>query len=77
MDYTLRGKPVMTGSERGIITSLSIEAKKRGLRARYVAAKKSGQICPEAFFVSSNYTAYSIYARRMYAIVQALYAFGA
>jgi DNA polymerase-4 len=69
MDYRLRGKPVMTGSERGIITSLSIEAKQRGLR-RGMSLKEIRAICPEAFFVSSNYTAYSIYARRMYAIVR-------
>jgi DNA polymerase-4 len=69
MDYKLRGKPVMTGSERGIITSLSIEAKRCGLR-RGMSLKEIRAICPEAFFISSNYTAYSIYARRMYAIVR-------
>jgi DNA polymerase-4 len=69
LDHTLRGKPVITGSERGIITSLSVEAKKRGLR-RGMSLKEIEAICPEAFFVPSNYTAYSIYARRMYAIVR-------
>lgn len=69
LDYTLRGKPVMTGSERGVVTSLSIEAKKRGLR-RGMSLREIKAICPEAFFVVSNYTAYSIYARRMYRIVR-------
>jgi DNA polymerase-4 len=69
LDHTLRWKPVMTGSERGVITSLSIEAKRRGLR-RGMSLREIRVICPEAFFVPSNYTAYSIYARRMYAIVR-------
>ena len=69
LDHTLRGKPVLTGSERGIITSLSLEAKSRGLR-RGMSLREIQAICPEAFFVPSHYTAYSIYARRMYAIVR-------
>ena len=69
LNHTLRGKPVMTGSERGIITSLSVEAKARGLR-RGMSLREIRAICPEAFFIPSNYTAYSIYARRMYAIVR-------
>jgi DNA polymerase-4/DNA polymerase V len=69
LDYTLRGKPVMTGSERGVITSLSVEAKQCGLR-RGMSLREIRAICPEAFFVPSNYTAYSIYARRMYRIVR-------
>ena len=35
-----------------------------------MSLKEIEQICPEAFFVPSNYTAYAIYARRMYAIAK-------
>ena len=69
MDYRLRGKPVITGGERGIVTSLSKEAKARGL-ARGMPMRQIREICPEVIAVVSNYTAYSIYARRMYAIVR-------
>ncbi len=69
MDYRLKGKPVITGGERGIVTSLSIEAKQRGLR-RGMSMGEIRDICPEVIAVVSNYTAYSIYARRMYAIVR-------
>ncbi len=68
-DWRLRGKPVVTGGERGAATSLSYEAKARGVH-RSMPMKEIRRICPEAVIVSSDYTAYSIYARRMYAIVR-------
>jgi len=68
-DWRLRGKPVVTGAERGAATSLSYEAKAYGLN-RSMPMREIRRICPEAIIVSSDYTAYSIYARRMYAIVR-------
>lgn len=68
-DWTLRGKPVVTGGERGAATSLSIEAKKLGLH-RAMPMQEVRRVCPEAVIVAGDYTAYSIYAQRMYAIAR-------
>ncbi len=69
MDHTLRGLPVVTGAERGAATSMSYEAKRMGV-ARSMTLKQIRACCPNVVVVNSNYTAYSIYARRMYAIVR-------
>ncbi len=69
MNHRLRGKPVVTGGERGAATALSIEAKRLGL-TRGMPMKQIRELCPEVIVVKSDYTAYSIYARRMYAIVR-------
>lgn len=69
LNHTLRGKPVVTGGERGAATSVSIEAKLRGLR-RGMTLKDMKAVCPDVVIVPSDYTAYSIYAKRMYAIVR-------
>lgn len=68
-DWRLRGRPVVTGGERGAATSLSREAKRLGLR-RSMPIQEIRRVCPEAVVVAGDYTAYSIYARRMYAIVR-------
>lgn len=68
-DWRLRGKPVVTGGERGAVTSLSIEAKKLGLH-RGMPMQEVRRACPEAIIVAGDYTAYSIYAKRMYAIAK-------
>ncbi len=69
MNYRLRGLPVVTGAERGAATALSIEAKRLGLN-RGMSMKDILAKCPQVIVVSSDYTAYSLYARRMYAIVR-------
>ncbi|MDB5265053.1 MAG: polymerase [Parcubacteria group bacterium] len=69
LDYRLRGKPVVTGAERGAATSLSHEAKLRGVH-RSMNMKEIRRICPEAILVPSNYTAYSVFAQRMYRIAR-------
>lgn len=70
LDWRLRGKPVVTGGERGCATAMSYEAKRagvtRGMNMRQVKA-----VCPDVAIVPGNYTAYSIYAHRMYKIVRA------
>ena len=69
MDYRLKGKPVITGAERGAATSLSYEAKAfgvhRGMRLSEIRIR-----CPEAIIVDSDYISYAIYSRRMYGIVR-------
>jgi nucleotidyltransferase/DNA polymerase involved in DNA repair len=69
LDWRLRGKPVITGAERGAATALSYEAKKTGAR-RGMTLREIKKLCPDAIVVPSNYTAYSIYAHRMYKIVR-------
>ncbi len=69
LDHTLKGKPVVTGAERGAATSISYEAKARGV-VRGMSMREIKRVCPEAIIVPGNYTAYSLYAQRMYAIVR-------
>ncbi|HEY0010645.1 MAG TPA: DNA polymerase IV [Candidatus Paceibacterota bacterium] len=69
LDYRLRGKPVVTGAERGAATALSYEAKRKGAK-RGMTLRQIREVCPDAIVVPSNYTAYSIYAHRMYRIVR-------
>ena len=69
LNYTLRGKVVVTGGERGAATSVSIEGKRLGL-SRGMSLTDMKRICPELVVVGSDYTSYSIYAKRMYAIAK-------
>ncbi|MCJ7827566.1 DNA polymerase IV, partial [Patescibacteria group bacterium] len=65
----LKGKPVVTGSERGIATAISYEARafgvKRGMRAGEIR-----RLCPDCFFVSSDYESYSLFSLKMYSLVR-------
>ncbi len=65
----LRGKPVITGKERGIAASMSYEAKAMGVtRAmRFYEIKK---LCPEAIYLPSDYETYSLLSKRFYEIVR-------
>lgn len=69
MDHRLRGKVVVTGGERGAATSVSVEGKKVGL-SRGMSLREMKAKCPDLVIVSSDYTSYSIYAKRMYAIAR-------
>lgn len=69
LNFRLKGKPIVTGAERGAITSASIEAKKMGV-GRGVSLRDAKKLCPKLIVVPSNYMAYSIFARRMYNIVR-------
>jgi len=68
-NWKLRGKPVVTGGERGAVTSLSVEAKKLGAH-RGMPMQEIRRTCPGVIVLAGDYTAYSIYARRMYAIAK-------
>jgi DNA polymerase-4/DNA polymerase V len=63
----LRGKPVITGKERGIVAAASYEAKARGVKRGmgYFDVKK---ICPDAVIVPSDYETYSLFSVRMFEI---------
>lgn len=69
LDHTLRGKAVVTGGERGAATSVSVEGKQRGLY-RGMSLREMKNLCPDVVIVPGNYTAYSIYAHRMYRIAR-------
>lgn len=65
----LRGKPVVTGKERGIVSACTYEAKALGIKRgmRLFEVKK---ICPDAVILSSDYETYSLFSERMYRIVR-------
>lgn len=65
----LRGKPVVTGHERGIATAISYEAKKYGIHRgmRFFEIRK---LCPECAFVESDYELYALFSHRMFEILR-------
>jgi DNA polymerase-4/DNA polymerase V len=65
----LKGKPVITGKERGIASAVSIEAKKLGIK-RGMSIKEIRAICPKIIYVPSDYETYSLFSKRMYSIVR-------
>lgn len=65
----LRGKPVVTGGERGVVTSMSLEAKKIGI-PRGMPCFTLRKTNPEVIILPSNFDLYKVIARRMYAIVR-------
>lgn len=65
----LRGKPVVTGAERGIVSAATYEAKARGVK-RGVRLADVKKICPEAIILSSDYELYTLYSLRMYEIMR-------
>ncbi|PIR82494.1 DNA polymerase IV [Candidatus Kaiserbacteria bacterium CG10_big_fil_rev_8_21_14_0_10_59_10] len=65
----LRGKPVITGKERGIVSACTYEAKARGVK-RGMQLHEVRRICPEAVILPSDYETYSLFSERMYGIVR-------
>jgi len=68
-DPKLKGKPVVTGKERGIASSVSYEAKARGVvRASKLSDIK--KICPDVIILPSDYETYSLLSKRLFDIVR-------
>ncbi len=65
----LRGKPVVTGKERGIIACASYEAKALGIK-RGISLWDARKICPDLVVVPSDYETYSLMSKRMFAIMR-------
>lgn len=65
----LKGRPVVTGMERGIVSSLTYEAKARGVK-RAMSLYEVKKICPDVVFLPSDYETYSLYSMRMFNIVR-------
>ena len=60
----LKGKPLVTGKERGIIACASYEAKASKIK-RGLSLWDARRICPELIVLPSDYESYSIYSKRM------------
>lgn len=60
-----RGKPVITGQERGIVSAASYEAKRYGIK-RGVPLWEVKKLCPTAIIVPSDYETYSLFSKRMF-----------
>ncbi len=65
-DPKLRRKPVVTGLERGIASSMSYEAKALGV-TRGMPVREIRRICPECVILPSDYETYGLMSLRMYA----------
>lgn len=69
LEPTLRGKPVVTGKERGIIACASYEAKALGIK-RGVMLSDARKLCPKLVILPSDYETYSLYSKRMFDIIR-------
>ena len=69
LNPALRGRPVVTGAERGIIAAASYEAKALGVK-RGLQLHEARALCPELVVLPSDYEAYSLYSRRLFAILR-------
>lgn len=70
----LRGLPVVTGGERGIVTALSYEAKALGLK-RGMPVFRVKKNYPSVVILSGDYKSYLAYSMKMFEIVKR-YAYG-
>ncbi|MDE1940781.1 MAG: DNA polymerase IV, partial [Patescibacteria group bacterium] len=64
-DPSLKGKCVVTGKERGIASSMSYEAKARGV-TRAMRLSEIKKLIPDVIILPSDYETYSLYSQRMY-----------
>ncbi len=64
-----RGRPVVTGQERNIVSAASYEAKAKGVK-RGVALWDVKKICPDCIILPSDYETYSLYSLRLFEILR-------
>jgi len=65
----LRGRPVITGKERGIVSAASYEAKAKGVK-RAMSLFEVKKVCPDAVIIPSDYETYSLFSIRMFEILR-------
>lgn len=65
----LKGRPVVTGKERGIVAAASYEAKAKGIK-RGMRIYEVKRICPEAVILPSDYETYSLFSLRLFEILR-------
>lgn len=68
-DPALKGRPVVTGLERGIASSMSYEAKARGV-TRAMPLHEIRRLIPDAVILPSDYETYSLLSKRFFDIVR-------
>ena len=69
MHPELRGKPLVTGAERGIVSCPNYIAKKLGVR-RGVSLREAKALCPGLILLPSDYESYSLFSKRMFDIIR-------
>lgn len=65
----LRGRPLITGAERGIVACASYAAKARGV-TRGLPVFTARRICPELVVLPSDYETYSLFSRRLFSVMR-------
>lgn len=65
----LKGRPVVTGAERGIVSAASYEAKALGID-RGTPLWQVQKICPQAVILPSDYESYSLISMRIFDIMR-------
>lgn len=65
----LKGRPVVTGKERGIVACASYEAKALGVK-RPMKLYEARRLCPSLICLPSDYETYSLYSKRMFEIIR-------
>jgi len=69
LEPRLLGKPVITGQERGVITSASYEAKAFGVK-RGVPLWEARRMCPGLILVETDFRSCHIFSTRMFDIIR-------
>ena len=64
-----RGRPVVTGKERGIIACASYEAKAFGVRTA-MSGSRARRLCPQACVVQPRMSAYSEASKAVFAVFE-------
>ncbi len=65
----LKGRAVITGKERGIVSALSYEAKAMGIK-RAMRLFEAKRLCPGIITLPSDYESYSLFSVRMFEIMR-------
>lgn len=65
----LKGRPVATGKERGIVSAASYEAKARGV-TRAMRLFEARKVCPGLVILPSDYETYSLFSIRLFDILR-------
>lgn len=65
----LKGKPVVTGKERGIAASFSYEAKRRGV-VRGMSLLEVKKVCPDCIILPNDYETYSLVSHNFFEILR-------
>ncbi len=69
LNPSIKGKPVITGKERGIAAAMSYEARDRGV-TRGMRLYEVKKLCPDAVILPNDYETYSLFSKRFYGILR-------